>query len=83
MDAMRLERRGVQRGLLCRTSGGGCLSPRVLDFLCFDTQRSVLDGAEGEELPFFLAYTQQLEALVQQVRDALETPRLPLPVLHV
>ncbi len=57
----------LQRGLLLRHSGG-CLSPRVLDFLCFDTPRSVLGGEEGEaELPFYLAPPDSLEQLVAQV----------------
>ncbi|KAL4458989.1 hypothetical protein ABPG75_013854 [Micractinium tetrahymenae] len=56
----------LQRGLLLRHSGG-CLSPRVLDFLCFDTPRSVLGGEEGEaELPFYLAAPDSLEQLVAQ-----------------
>ncbi len=64
-----LERQPLQRGLLVRHSGG-CLSPRVLDFLCFDTPRSVLGGEEGEEeLPFYLASRDSLEAYVRQVRQ--------------
>lgn len=57
----------LQRGLLVR-HGGGCLTPRVLDFLCFDTPRSVL-GEEGEEeLPFFLVDEASLQDAVDQVR---------------
>lgn len=64
--------RPAQRGLLVAQVGGGCLpTPRVLDFLCFDTPRSVLgdDGAD-EQLPFYLAEPGRLEQLVQQVRCA-------------
>lgn len=71
---------GAQRGLLLRHSGG-CLSPRVLDFLCFDTPRSVLGGEDGEaELPFFLAARDSLEQLVAQVR--CRSGRCELSVLH-
>lgn len=67
MDSMAVGHGRVQRGLLLRHSGG-CLSPRVLDFLCFDTPRSVLGGEEGEEeLPFYLAAPDSLEQLVEQV----------------
>lgn len=67
---MQLEQRGapLQRGALVRHAGG-CLSPRVLDFLCFDTPRSVLGSEEGEEeLPFYLADQASLEDHVRQVR---------------
>lgn len=62
--------RAPQRGLLVAQAGGGCLpTPRVLDFLCFDTPRSVLgdDGAD-EELPFYFAEPGSLEELVHEVR---------------
>lgn len=62
--------RPPQRGLLVAQPGGGCLpTPRVLDFLCFDTPRSVLgeDGSD-EELPFYLADPSTLEEHVRQVR---------------
>jgi hypothetical protein len=58
----------LQRGVLLRHSGG-CLSPRVLDFLCFDTPRSVLGSQEEEdELTFYLADQDSLDEHVRQVR---------------
>ncbi len=61
------QQRAPRRGALVRHAGG-CLSPRVLDFLCFDTPRSVLGGEEGEEeLPFYLVDEASLEDCVRQV----------------
>ena len=65
--------RPPQQGLLVAQAGGGCLpTPRVLDFLCFDTPRSVLgEGSGDEDLPFYLADPGGLEEHVRQVRPGV------------
>ena len=62
----------VATGLLV-VQQGGCLSPRVRDFLCLsETPRSVLGGEGATEVtPFSLLRHDRIHEAVQQVRAAL------------
>src|SRR5690242_2446164 len=65
----------LPRGALLRHAGG-CFSPRVLDFLCFETPRSVLEKDEDDEqLLFYLVPSEgTLEQHVQQVSLTIRWP---------